>query len=205
MKKIFDVRHFIILILLGIIFFVQSDNQPSKVKEVIKEIPGEVIRDTVTITEYLEGEDIYHDTTIYVPTLVNVDTSEILKDFYVKNLKIDTIKLNNNQGFVYLFDSISQNNIISRKWSANIKPKIVREPSPEPPKIRNQVYIGMNGTWNEKDWVNSVGSSVLLKTKDDKIFQIGVGVVNRTLDGYSGQFTPYLNGGVYWKIKIKKD
>lgn len=205
MKKIFDVRHFIILILIGVIIFVKSDNRPATIKEVIKEIPGKITRDTISVTEYIQGEDIYHDTTIYVPTLINVDTAAILKDFYAKNLKIDTIKLNNNQGFVYLFDSISQNTITSRKWSATIKPKIVREPLPEPPKIRNQVYVGINGTWNEKDWINSVGSSILLKTKDDKIFQVGVGVINRTLDGYSGEFTPYINGGVYWKIKIKKD
>jgi hypothetical protein len=78
-------------------------------------------------------------------------------------------------------------------------------PLPEPPKVRNQVYLGLNGTWTEKDWMNSVGTSVLFKTKDEKIFQLGIGVVNRTFDGYKGEFVPYLNGGVYWKIRIKKD
>jgi hypothetical protein len=208
-KKILDIRHFIILFLLIVCFLLQH-NKPKK-EIVIQKVPSEpeLIHDTIIeeVIVYEQGETILKlkDTTIYVTTIEKVDTSAILRDFLVYNTSIDTLKLLNNQGFVYLFDSISQNNIISRKWSANIKPKIVREPSTEPPKIRNQVYIGMNGTWNEKDWVNSVGSSILLKTKDDKIFQIGVGVINRTLDGYSGQFTPYLNGGVYWKIKIKKD
>lgn len=204
MKKIFDIRHFVILTLIGVILFLKSDNKPV-VREVIKEVPGEVVHDTIPVTEYLQGEDIYHDTTIYVPTLVQVDTAEILKDFYAKVLKMDTIKLNNNQGFVYLNDSISKNNIISRKWSATIKPKIVREPAPEPPKVRNQVYIGLNGAWSQDDWVNSLGTSVLFKTKNDKIFQVGVGVANRTVDGISGGFTPFVNGGVYWKIKLKKD
>jgi hypothetical protein len=118
---------------------------------------------------------------------------------------VDTIKLNNSQGFVYITDSISKNNIVSRTWNATIKPKIVREPASESPKVRNQVYVGLNGAWSEKDWVNSLGTSVLFKTKDDKIFQVGVGVANRTFDGYSGGFIPYINGGVYWKIKFKKD
>lgn len=204
MKKIFDIRHFVILTLIGVILFLKSDNKPV-VREVIKEIPGEIVHDTIPVTEYLQGEDIYHDTTIYVPTLVQVDTAEILKDFYAKVLKVDTIKLNNNQGFVYLVDSISKNNITSRQWSATIKPKIVREPAPEPPKVRNQVYIGLNGAWSQDDWVNSLGTSVLFKTKNDKIFQVGVGVANRTVDGISGGFTPFVNGGVYWKIKLKKD
>lgn len=202
MKKILDVRHFIILLLLGVIVFFKSDNKPV-IREVVKEIPGEVVHDTVSVTEYIMGEDFYHDTTIYVPTLVQVDTSEILKEFYAKTFKLDTIKLNNNQGFVYLVDSISKNNITSRQWSATIKPKIVREPAPEPPKVRNQVYVGFNGALSHHDWVNSLGTSVLLKTKDDKIFQVGVGVANRTVDGISGGFTPFINGGVYWKIKVK--
>ena len=204
MKKILDIRHFIILTLIYALFFLRGHNN-TITKEVIKEVSGEVIRDTIPIIEYLEGEDIYHDTTIYIPTLIQVDTLEILKEFYTKTIKLDTIKLNNNQGFIYLIDSISKNNIISRQWSATIKPKIVREPSPEPPKVRNQVYVGFNGALSQNDWVNSLGTSVLLKTKNDKIFQLGVGVANRTFDGISGGFTPFINGGVYWKIKLKKD
>ena len=204
MKKILDVRHFIILVLACALFFLRGDNN-TITKEIVKEVPGEVIHDTIPVPEYIEGEIVYLDSIVYVPTLVQVDTAEILKDFYAKILYSDTIKLNNNQGFVYLSDSISKNNIVSRKWSASIKPKIVREPAPEPPKVRNQVYVGLNGAWSEKDWVNSIGTSVLFKTKDDKIFQVGVGVANRTFDGVSGGFTPFINGGVYWKIKFKKD
>jgi len=204
MKKILDVRHFIIFALACALIFLRGDNN-TITKEVVKEVPGEVVHDTVSVPEYLEGETVYLDSIVYVPTLVQVDTAEILKDFYAKILFNDTIKLNNNQGFVYLSDSISKNNIVSRKWSATIKPKIVREPAPEPPKVRNQVYIGLNGALSEKDFVNSLGTSILFKTKDDKIFQVGVGVANRTFDGYSGTFIPYINGGVYWKIKFKKD
>ena len=206
MKKILDIRHFIILALICGLFFLRGHNN-TITKEVIKEVPGEVIHDTipVPVTEYLEGEIIYLDSIVYVPTLVFVDTSEILKNFYAKILYSDTIKLSNNQGFVYITDSISKNNIVSRTWNATIKPKIVREPAPEPPKVRNQVYVGLNGAWSEKDWVNSLGTSVLFKTKDDKIFQVGVGVANRTFDGSSGKFIPFINGGAYWKIKFKKD
>jgi hypothetical protein len=113
--------------------------------------------------------------------------------------------LSNNQGVIYLFDSISQNKVVSRNFSATIKPKIVREPAPEPPKVRNQVYVGLNGGLSQDDWVNSLGTSVLLKTKNDKIFQIGGGVANRTFDGVTGKFTPYITGGVYWKLKFNRE
>jgi hypothetical protein len=204
MKKILDVRHFIILTLIVIILFLKTDNNVS-IKEIVKETPEKLIHDTILIPEYIQGEYIYHDTTIYVPTLVEVDSTEILKSFYTKSFKLDTIKLNNNQGFIYLSDSISQNQIISRKWSATLKPKIVRESSTPTPPIKNQVFFGVNGSWSQKDWVNSMGIGVILKTKKDHIYNVGIGVANRTTDGTSGELTPYLNGGVYWKIKLKKD
>ena len=206
MKKILDVRHFIILALIAALIFLKGDNR-TLIKQVIKEVPGETIHDTISqeVPMYIEGEDIYHDTTIYVPTLVQVDTSEILKEFYTKMINMDTIKLNNNQGFIYLSDSISQNKIISRNWSSSIKPKIIREPAPLPPPVRNQMFIGVDGSWSQKDWVNSLGMGLILKTKKDNLYHVGLGVANRTTDGISGEFTPYLNGGVYWKIKLKKD
>jgi hypothetical protein len=206
MKKILDVRHFIILALLIALLFLKGDNVV-EIKKIIEKVPGETIHDTISqeIPVYVEGEDFYHDTTIYVPTYVNVDTAEILKQFYVKNFFQDTIKLNNNQGFMYLSDSISENKIISRKWSASLKPKIVREPAPLPPPVRNQMFIGVDGSWSQKDWVNSLGVGLILKTKKDQLYHVGLGVANRTTDGISGEFTPYVNGGIYWKIKLKKD
>ena len=208
MKKILDVRHFIILGLIITLVLLQSDNKP-KIKEVIKEVPSEPIHDTVSVEVEVpyavKGEDIYHDTTIYVPTYMSVDTASILRAYYFNNSFIDTLKLNNNQGFVYLNQTVSENKIASRNWSATVKPKIVREPAPEPPPIKNQVFFGINGAVSKEDWVNSMGMGVILKTKKDHLYQVGIGVANRTVDGVSGEFKPYIGGGVYWKIKLKKD
>jgi hypothetical protein len=209
MKKILDVRHFIILGLIITLIVLLKSDKPPRIKEVVREVPSEPIHDTVSVEVEVpyavKGEDIYHDTTIYVPTYVKVDTSAILQGYYVTNSFIDTLKLNNNQGFVYLNQTVSENKIASRKWSATVKPKIVREPSPEPPPIKNQVFFGINGAVSKEDWVNSMGMGVILKTKKDHLYQVGVGVANRTVDGVSGEFRPYISGGVYWKIKVKKD
>jgi hypothetical protein len=206
MKKILDIRHFIIAtLLIVIVILLKSDNTVTK--EIVKEVPSEPIHDTVSVeieVPYeIQGDVVYRDTVIYVPTLVNVDTAAILQNYLVTNSFIDTIKLNNNQGFVYLDQTVSQNKITARKWSATIKPKIVREPAPEPPPIRNQVFFGVNGALSKEDYVNSLGVGVILKTKKDHLYQIGTGVANRTVDGVTGEFRPYISGGVYWKIKIK--
>ena len=207
MKKILDVRHFIILALIITLIVLLKSDKPSKIKEVIKEVASEPIHDTVSVEVevpyVIKGEDIYHDTTIYVPTYVSVDTAAILQNYFVTNSFNDTLKLNNNQGFIYLNQTVSENKIASRKWSANVKPKIVREPSPEPPPIKNQVFLGINGAISREDWVNSLGAGLILKTKKDHLYQVGVGVANRTVDGVTGEFRPFINGGVYWKIKVK--
>ena len=205
MKKIFDIRHIVILLMVGIIIFLQFFVPPQieiEEKLVYDTIPQEVIYEVEVEVPYeVEVEKIVE---VPAPTPL-VDTTFILKNFYLKNFVQDTIMLSNNQGVIYLFDSISQNKVISRNFSATIKPKIVREPTPEPPKVRNQVYIGLNGSLSQDDWVNSLGTSVLLRTKNDKIFQIGGGVANRTFDGVTGKFTPYVTGGVYWKLKFNRE
>ena len=205
MKKIFDIRHIVILLMVGIIIFLQFFIPPQieiEEKLVYDTIPQEVIHEVEVEVPYeVEVEKIVE---IPAPTPL-VDTSFILQEYYVKNFESDTITLSNNQGVVYLFDSISQNKVVSRNFSATIKPKIVREPAPEPPKVRNQVYVGLNGALSHQDWVNSLGTSILLKTKDDKVFQLGGGFANRTLDGTTGKFYPYVTGGVYWKLKFNRE
>jgi len=205
MKKIFDIRHIVILLMVGIIIFLQFFVPPQieiEEKLVYDTIPQEVIYEVEVEVPYeVEVEKIVE---VPAPTPL-VDTSFILQKYYVKNFKSDTITLSNNQGVIYLFDSISQNKVVSRNFSATIKPKIVREPAPEPPKVRNQVYVGLNGALSHQDWVNSLGTSILLKTKDDKVFQLGGGFANRTFDGVTGKFTPYVTGGVYWKLKFNRE
>lgn len=208
-KKILDVRHFIILLLLIVCFFLQH-NKPKKevsIKEIKVPSEPQLIHDTILqeIPVYLPGELIIKDTTIYVTTIEKVDTSAILRDYLVFNNFIDTLKLSNNQGFVYLNQVVSQNKIVERKFSSTIKPKIVRETPPPPPPIRNQVFFGLNGAVSKEDWVNSIGLGLILKSKKDHLYQFNLGVANRTVDGISGEFRPYIGGGVYWKVKLKKE
>jgi len=207
MKKILDVRHFIILILIGLCVFLYIKKPKKEI--VLKEVLSkpELVHDTIPmeVPVYLHGETILKDTTIYVTTIQNVDTAAILKDYLVFTTTKDTLKLSNNQGFVYLNETVNQNKIVDRKFSATIKPKIVRETPPPPPPIRNQVFFGINGAVSKEDWVNSIGLGLILKTKKDHLYQINLGAANRTIDGTSGEFRPYIGGGVYWKIKLKKD
>ena len=74
---------------------------------------------------------------------------------------------------------------------------------PEAPK--NLLYFGVEGNVDRPDLISNIGFGVMYKTKSDKIYKVSMGVNNRVVNGTtSGTFTPYIGGGVYWKINLKK-
>lgn len=173
--------------------------------EVIKhEIDTVDIIKTKIVTK--KGDDIYHEVIVEkevkVPTII--DTAALLKDYYSKVLYKDTLKLDGDLGIIALIDTISQNKILGRIWDAKIRERIIKEELIVKEPAKNQVFYGLNAGFNKEDYVSAIGAGIILKTKKDKIYQLGVGVNNRTTDGTNGSFSPYVGAGVYWKIKLKK-
>jgi len=173
--------------------------------EVIKhEIDTVDIIKTKIVTK--KGDDIYHEVIVEkevkVPTVI--DTAALLKDYYSKVLYKDTLKLDGDLGIIALIDTISQNKILGRIWDAKIRERIIKEELIVKEPAKNQVFYGLNAGFNKEDYVSAIGAGIILKTKKDKIYQLGAGVNNRTTDGTNGSFSPYVGAGVYWKIKLKK-
>jgi hypothetical protein len=107
-------------------------------------------------------------------------------------------------GTVSVTDTISQNKIWGRTFDAKVKERTIKETMIVKELPKTQVYYGFTGGFNKEDVVSNVGAGLLVKTKKDKIYQVGVGVANRVTDGTNGTLSPYIGGGVYWKIKFKK-
>jgi hypothetical protein len=173
--------------------------------EVIKhEIDTVDIVKTKVVTK--KGEDIYHETIVekevMIPTVI--DTAALLKDYYSKVLYKDVLVLPDSLGTVAVTDTISQNKILGRTFNANVKQRTIKETTIVKELPKTKVFYGLEGGFNKADFVSSVGAGVLINTKKDKIYQLGLGVDNRTTDGTNGSFSPYVRGGVYWKIKLKK-
>ena len=154
------------------------------------------------------GEDIVHEVidvdTLVLKELVNVDSAAILRDYLAKVVYKDTLKLDDGLGFIALTDTITKNRILGRTFDARVKQREIKETMIVKEPARNQVYYGLNAGFNKEDYVSAIGAGVILKTKKDKIYQLGVGVNNRTTDGTNGGFSPYVGFGTYWKIKVKK-
>ena len=155
---------------------------------------------TKTITK--KGADIYHDTTIYVQLPKEpIDTLSILKNFYAKNVFKDTIILSDSLGVVVVLDTISKNKILHRTYNTKVSQRYIKDMMIVKDAGRNQVYYGPILGFDRVNFLNSVGGGILLKTKNDKIYQLGLGVTNPP-GNYS--LSPFINGGLFWKIKLKK-
>ena len=173
--------------------------------EVIKhEIDTVDIVKTKVVTK--KGDDIYHETIVEKEVLIPavIDTAALLKDYYSKVLYKDVLVLPDSLGTVAVTDTISQNKILGRTFNANVKQRTIKETTIVKELPKTKVFYGLEGGFNKADFVSSVGAGVLINTKKDKIYQLGLGVTNQTTDGTNGGFTPYVRGGVYWKLKLKK-
>lgn len=153
-----------------------------------------------------KGADIYHETIVEKEVIIPavVDTAALLKDYYSKVLYKDVLVLPDSLGTVAVTDTISQNKILGRTFDAKVKQREIKETLIVKELPKTQVYYGFNGGFNKTDVVSNIGAGVIIKTKKDKIYQLGAGVANRVTDGTNGTLSPYVGAGVYWKIKLKK-
>jgi hypothetical protein len=153
-----------------------------------------------------KGEDIYHETIVEKEVVIPaiVDTAALLKDYYSKVLYKDVLVLPDSLGTIAVTDTISQNKILGRTFDAKVKQREIKETLIVKELPKTQVYYGLTGGFNKADVVSNVGAGLLIKTKKDKIYNLGIGVANRVSDGTNGTLSPYIGGGVYWKIKLKK-
>ncbi len=212
MKKIFDIRHIVIALLLivAVVEFINPKGiMPNRTIAVHDTVGFEVpVHDTIGVEVPVEVETLVevekpvpyavHDTIQAV-----VDTNFIVNNYLnSKNVFTNTYKFDKKQGSITITDTISKNKIIGRKYTTKITPITDTLYLPEP--FKRKVFGGIEAGFNRPDFVSSVGVGFLINSKSDKIYKLGIGVNNTTIDGTNGVFHPYINGGVYWKIKLKK-
>ena len=213
--KLLNLKNIAIAVLVVIVlleYFNPGGKMPGR-KVIIEGKAYEVIKhdiDTIDIVKTKvvtkKGEDIYHETIVEKEVLIPavVDTMALLKDYYSKVLYKDTLVLPDSLGTVSLLDTISQNKIFGRTFNASVKQRTIKETTIVKELPKTKVFYGFEGGFNKADVVSHLGFGTLINTKSDKIYHLGLGVANRTTDGTSGKLSPYIGGGVYWKIKLKK-
>ena len=216
MKKYLEIKNIIIFVLMVSLSLVSFDpfgvmpNRTKTIKKIVK-VDGQSlhpIHDTIPL-EVPVDVPVPYEVEKLIPYAVHdtieakVDTNFIVNQYLnTKNIFTNTYKFDKQQGSITITDTISKNKLVGRKYITTITPKVDTLEIPEP--FRRKVYAGFEGGFNQADYVNFIGVGVMVNSNSNKIYNLGIGVNNKTTDGTNGYLTPYIRGGVYWKIRLKK-
>lgn len=138
-----------------------------------------------------------HDTLEITNTVVreipaNVDTAAVLKDYFARLYYEDT--LHTDYGYIIVKDTVTQNRIVTRKHIDLFKiPSVTTTIQKNP---RNQVYAGILAQGSKDNLLSGAGIELLLKTKGDNMY--GIGVLQQINGGQLYQ------AKTLWKISFKK-
>jgi hypothetical protein len=121
----------------------------------------------------------------------DIDTMEILKDYYVKYFYSDTLDID-SIGNIVINDTITQNKIFARKPKVNIQiPTITKEIVITKIINEREFYYGV-GLQGSTDQLNYLGGEFLYRTKKKNAYGVSLGI--------NQDFSPIIGGKVYWKI-----
>jgi len=165
-----------------LIFILKSEcGKPKGQGEIVK-VDGkkyEVLKHTID-TQYvpvkIKGtkDTIVEDTTIYVevPVMDSTELRKYVEEYYAKKVYNDTIKL--EYGKIYIHDTISTNKIINRAFAADLLIPTITDTKIVKELPKNQIYLGVRGDVTQGYSLFGVGPQIMLKTKKNKIYGVGV-------------------------------
>ena len=141
-----------------------------------------IVRDTVyqqkTFTKYKKGKDFHSYTiltdSVQIPVQFTVhDTIEILTDYMRKYAYSDTIKIDSNN-IVFIQDTISQNKILGRGFSAKLSEKTIIETRTITPKVKNALYLGFTGDFRQDKTIDNLGVGLIYKVKNKALIGLNL-------------------------------
>jgi len=165
----------IVLLTAVLIFFIASEARYTKSEPII-------VSDTVyqekTFTKFIKGNSIPFVVldTIYI---VETDTITIVKDYNQVKVYSDTMRID-SIGYAYIQDTISQNKIQGRGFSANFNLPTITITKLIEPKSKNQLYLGFIGDLKHSNGQIGIGGSIALKTAKNTLY-----TATATMNGYS--------------------
>jgi hypothetical protein len=167
----------IVLLTAVLIFFIGSEARYTKSEPVI-------LTDTVyqekTFTKFIKGNSIPFvvlDTIYLIDTIK--DTITIVKDYNQVKVYSDTMRID-SIGYAYIQDTISQNKIQGRGFSANFNLPTITITKLIEQKSKNQLYLGFIGDLKHSNGQIGIGGSIALKTAKNTLY-----TATATMNGYS--------------------
>ena len=190
MKKYLNSLQRILIFILALILLYQSQctKKDDVEPEVIVTIETKWDTVSVTQTEYVPKWKTKivteHDT---IPQ--DIDTMDILRDYYARYFYTDTLNLD-TLGYLVLNDTITKNSILNRSFTSKIQIPTTT--------ITKEIYLNKRefywglGVHGRPDQLNYVGGEFMYRTKNKQVYGLGVGL-NQDLQ-------PVFGGRMFWKI-----
>ena len=153
---------------------------------------------------------------VIVEIPADVDSLQIIKDYYTKYIVKDTLQLtydfgseitidsignkpSSSLGFGVLTDTITQNKVISRDVVWNFQIPTIYNTTIVKELPKRVLYYGAGMAFDQTNAINQIKVGLLYKDKKDKMWGFDVGAIN-----IDGNVTPYIGGSMYWKLSFKK-
>lgn len=171
-------NNIIIAILLAIIILLLA-TKPAYKGATVTVTTDTLYKDTV-IKKWYKGDSIpYKVIDTFIVEAQKVDTAEILKRYFETKAYSDTLRINTDN-YVYVQDTISQNKIIGRGYTAKISEKTILVTKTVAPKDRSALYFGFMFDLRQDNRQLGVGVGGAFKTAKK-----GIITANATTNGYS--------------------
>jgi hypothetical protein len=170
----------IVIAILVIIVFLFIKDKSSYIGQPSVIIDTDTVYQQKTFTKFIKGKSIPF---VVLDTIYNIDevhdTITIVKDYNQVKVYSDTMRID-SLGYAYIQDTISQNKIQGRGFSANFNLPTITITKVITPKPKSEVYLGVLGDLRAFD--NKVGLGLGLGFKTAKK---GLFTINATTNHYS--------------------
>jgi len=164
------IKNLVIAVLLVVVILFLITNPTYKSSVIVK---TDTLYQQKTFTKYKKGSDIYSyiikTDSVFIPVH---DTIKIVSDYSRVYSYLDTIRLDTNN-VVFIQDTITQNKIIGRGFSANLSEKTIIETRTISPKPKNALYLGVLADLRQDKSLQGVGIGLMLKVKDRALIGVG--------------------------------
>jgi len=170
----------IVIAILVIIVFLFIKDKSSYIGQPSVIIDTDTVYQQKTFTKFTKGKSIPFvvlDTTYLIEEVH--DTITIVKDYNQVKVYSDTIRID-SLGYAYIQDTISQNKIQGRGFSANFNLPTITITKVITPKPKSEVYLGVLGDLRAIDNKVGLGLGLGFKTAKNGLFTI-----NATTNQYS--------------------
>jgi hypothetical protein len=170
----------IVIAILVIIVFLFIKDKSSYIGQPSVIIDTDTVYQQKTFTKYIKGKSIPF---VVLDTIYNIDeihdTITIVKDYNQVKVYSDTMRID-SLGYAYIQDTISQNKIQGRGFSANFNLPTITITKVITPKPKKEVYLGVLGDLRAFDNKVGLGLGLGYKTAKNGLFTI-----NATTNQYS--------------------